>query len=105
VREPAFFPAWTVKFMVALRSILERRGSGIRVLAPTDLSNRQPVQPFDAPLNVNLARAPLPGRAGPGIIDGHTAQLVAILEDISANAVGMGKLGARIGARGAIDPF
>src|SRR5205809_317684 len=58
VREPAFFPAWTVKFMVALRSILERRGSCIRIVAPADLSNRQSVQPFDAPLNVNLARAP-----------------------------------------------
>src|SRR5438132_3092211 len=43
VREPTFFPVWTVKFFVALGSILEGRRSRIRVMAPADLPNRQTI--------------------------------------------------------------
>ena len=63
----------------------------MRTLAPPNLAQRQAVVSPDPPLDAEIPGATLFGRAGPSVVDAHTAQPFAIFESVHRNAIPVGE--------------
>ena len=77
----------------------------VRIFAPANGANRHTFRALDPPFDARVGRATFLRRAGPGVVDADAAQAVRVFEDVSADAVGVLELRARVGADTAIDAF
>src|SRR5947199_7770567 len=92
-----------MKLPIPLLRITNGRWRGVRVLAPADISNGQPVESLDSPAKVDIRRTALFSRTGPRIVDSHATQTIPVLQNIGADAVGVWEFCARIGPHTAIN--
>src|SRR5437879_2131357 len=92
-------------FLVADGGVANGGRRRIGVLAPADVANGQAFRAFDAPLDADVGRATLLRRTRPGVVDTDTAQAVRVFQNVSADAVRVRELRARVGADTAIDSF
>src|SRR2546421_7770474 len=105
IREPALAPDRAFKFRAVLGSVFNCRGSRVWVLTPSDCSQRQSIEALDAPADVKIRRAAFTRGACPGIVNRNATQAAIVFQDVSADAVLVAKLRARVRSHTAIDPL
>src|SRR5580704_11047163 len=94
-----------MKFGVAFAGVAQCRRAGVWIFAPADLAHGETVGSFDAVANGNIGWAAFARGTGPDVVDADAANAAGIFERIGADAVGMRKHGARVGARAAENPL
>jgi len=65
---------------IPLRHI-DCRGRGVRIFAPADVADRQAVESFDAPPDIDIARAAFLCRAGPRIVDAYAPEAIGVFQE------------------------